>query len=161
MEDNERKANRAMSKSLKETLSADIKSAMRSGEKKKLAALRLISAAIKQYEVDNRVELDADQDIELLNRMAKQRREAISQFEKAKRADLVANERFELEIIESYLPEQLTREEIENLIKNAIHECDATSPKDMGRVMNMMRSSVRGRADMGAVSIRVKELLQP
>ena len=150
-----------MSKSLKETLSADIKSAMRSGEKKKLAALRLISAAIKQYEVDNRVELDTDQDIELLNRMAKQRREAISQFEKAKRDDLVTNERFELEIVESYLPEQLSREEIENLIKNSIHECGAASPKDMGKVMNMMRASVRGRADMGAVSIRVKELLQP
>ena len=116
-----------MSKSLKETLSADIKSAMRSGEKKKLAALRLISAAIKQYEVDNRVELDTDQDIELLNRMAKQRREAISQFEKAKRGDLVTNEKFELEIVESYLPEQLSHEEIEDLIKNAIHECGAAS----------------------------------
>ena len=149
-----------MTQNLKETVSADIKSAMKSGEKKKLAALRLISAAIKQYEVDNRVELDANQDIELLNRMAKQRREAISQFEKANRDDLVANERFELEIVESFLPKQLTPEEIENLIKTAIHESAAANPKDMGKVMNILRSSVRGRADMGAVSKRVKELLQ-
>jgi uncharacterized protein YqeY len=150
-----------MTVSLKETLNADIKSAMKSGQKKKLAALRLISAAIKQHDVDNRVELDEDGSIDLLNRMVKQRREAIIQFEKAERDDLVATETFELEIVKSYLPAQLTREEIENHLETAIQECKAESPKDMGKVMNILKASLKGRADMSAVSKRVKELLQP
>ena len=149
-----------MTTSLKETLGADIKSTMKSGQKKKLATLRLISAAVKQYEVDNRLELDADRSIELLNRMAKQRREAITQFEKAERDDLVASEKFELDIIESYLPAQLTPEEIEHFITTTVHDCQATSVKDMGKVMGVLKSTVNGKANMSAVSKRVKELLQ-
>ena len=137
----------------------DVKDAMRSRDKPRLATLRLITAAIKQQEVDERIELDDAQVLALLDKMCKQRRESISQFEKAGRDDLIAQEVSELDIIQIYLPEQLSEDEITALIDETMAATGATSIKDMGKVMGQLKPKLQGRADMGAVSAMIKAKL--
>jgi len=145
--------------SLKDRIQQDVKDAMRAKDKPRLSAIRLITAAIKQREVDERIELDDAQVTAVLDKMAKQRRESISQFEKAGRDDLIAQETMELEIIQSYLPEQLGETEINALIDSTIQATGATSVKDMGKVMGQLKPKLQGRADMGAVSALIKARL--
>lgn len=144
---------------LKHRINEDVKAAMRGKEKQRLAALRLITAAIKQKEVDERIELDDAQTTGVLNKMASQRRESIAQYEKAQRADLVAKERFELELITGYLPQPLAAAEIQSLIDGAIAATGAASMKDMGKVMGQLKAQMQGRADLGKVSGMVKARL--
>ena len=144
---------------LKDTLQQDMKTAMRGGDKPKLGVVRLILAAIKQREVDERIELDDAQITVVLDKMSKQRRDSLEQYEKAGREDLAAQERFELEIIQTYLPEPLDEAEIDNLIRVAIEATGATSMKDMGKVMGQIKDKLQGRADMGAVSGKIKAQL--
>ena len=129
---------------------------MKAGEKQKVGALRLISAAVKQYEVDNRAEIDQARVVEMLMRMSKQRRESISQFDSAGRADLVAIEQFELDLITAYLPAQLSADEIKQYVSAAIAETGATSMRDMGKVMGRLNAELKGQADMAIVSAEVK-----
>ncbi len=145
--------------SLKDRISGDVKDAMRAKDKPRLATLRLITAAIKQQEVDERIELDDTQVLAQLDKMCKQRRESISQFEKAGRDDLIAQEVSELELIQTYLPEQLGEEEIAALIDAAMAATGAASIKDMGKVMGQLKPKLQGRADMGAVSALIKAKL--
>jgi uncharacterized protein YqeY len=145
--------------SLKDRIQQDVKDAMRAKDKPRLSAIRLITAAIKQREVDERIELDDAQVTTVLDKMAKQRRESISQFEKAGRDDLIAQEVMELEIIQSYLPEQLGEDEINALIDTAMQATGATSIKDMGKVMGQLKPKLQGRADMSAVSALIKARL--
>ena len=144
---------------LKHRINEDVKAAMRGKEKQRLAALRLITAAIKQKEVDERIELDDAQTTGVLNKMASQSRESIAQYEKAQRADLVAKERFELELITGYLPQPLAAAEIQSLIDGAIAATGAASMKDMGKVMGQLKAKMQGRADLGKVSGMVKARL--
>lgn len=137
----------------------DIKTAMKAGDKTRLATLRLISAAIKQREVDERIELDEPSTIELLDKLLKQRRESIAQYSKANRDDLVAQEQAEAELIQTYLPAQLSDEEIAQIIDKAISETSASSVKDMGKVMGMVKPAMQGRADMSSVSQTIKARL--
>jgi uncharacterized protein YqeY len=145
--------------SLKTLILDDVKTAMRARERERLGALRLITAAIKQIEVDKRIELDDAQVLGVLDKMSKQRRESLEQFEKAGREDLAEKERFELGLIQGYLPEPLGEDELAGLIQSAIKESGASSIRDMGQVMNTLRSQVQGRADMKAVSQAVKQQL--
>ena len=145
--------------SLKDRILQDVKDAMRSRDKPRLATLRLITAAIKQQEVDERIELEDAQVLALLDKMCKQRRESISQFEKAGRDDLIAQEVSELGIIQTYLPEQLGENEITALIDETMAATGATSIKDMGKVMGQLKPKLQGRADMGAVSAMIKAKL--
>jgi uncharacterized protein YqeY len=142
--------------SLKARILEDVKSAMRAHERERLSALRLVTAAIKQKEVDERIELDDPQVLAVLDKMVKQRRESIEQYELAGREDLAARERFELEIIQGYLPTPLAEDELNELIRNTISELGASSLRDMGPVMNALRARVQGRADMKAVSEAVR-----
>ena len=144
---------------VKERITEDMKSAMRSGEKERLATIRLILAAIKQREVDERIVLDDAQVVSVLDKMVKQRRESIVQFEAGNRADLVAKETAELAIIEAYLPTRLSDAEVDALIAAAIGATGASSMKDMGKVVAHVKTAAQGRADMGAVSARVKARL--
>ena len=144
---------------VKERITEDMKSAMRSGEKERLATIRLILAAIKQREVDERIVLDDAQVVSVLEKMVKQRRESIVQFEAGGRADLVAKENAELAILEAYLPTRLSDAEVDALIAAAIAATGASSMKDMGKVMAHVKTAAQGRADMGAVSARVKARL--
>jgi uncharacterized protein YqeY len=137
----------------------DVKDALRSRDKPRLATLRLITAAIKQQEVDERIELDDAQVLALLDKMCKQRRESISQYEKAARDDLIAQETSELELIQTYLPEQLGEDEIAAFIDEAMAATGAASIKDMGKVMGQLKPRLQGRADMGAVSAMIKAKL--
>lgn len=144
---------------LKDKLTEDMKSAMRGGEKPRLQTIRLILAAIKQQEVDTRKEL-TDQDIvTVLTKMHKQRRESITQFEKANRQDLIDKETAELKLIEEYLPEALSEAEIDKLIAEALSTSGASSIKDMGKVMGILKPKISGRADMGTVSAKIKSVL--
>ncbi len=146
--------------SLKERITEDMKSAMRSGDKRRLGVIRLLQAAIKQREVDERIEaLDDDQVIATLDKMVKQRRESISQYEKAGRTDLAEQEQFEITVLQEYLPAALSEAEIDALIESAIAETGASSIKDMGKVMGKLKPQMQGRADMGAVSARIKARL--
>jgi uncharacterized protein YqeY len=145
--------------SLKSRILEDVKTAMRAHEREKLATLRLVTAAIKQKEVDERIDLDDGQVLAVLDKMAKQRRESIEQYEKAKREDLAVQERYELGLIQAYLPEPLGEKELAALIQKAISESGASGIRDMGLVMNALRSQVQGRADMKAVSQAVKAQL--
>ena len=145
--------------SLKERITDDMKAAMRSGEKERLGTIRMITAAIKQREVDERIQLDDTQVLAVLDKMIKQRRESITQFEAGGRADLVAKESAELSVLQAYLPAQLADAEIESLIRAAIASTGATSMKDMGKVMATVKPQVQGRTDMGALSARIKALL--
>ena len=144
---------------LKERITEDMKSAMRSGEKQKLAAIRLILAAIKQREVDERVALDDPQVLSVIEKMAKQRRESITQFEAGGRADLVAQEKAELDLLTAYLPTPLTEAELDALIGQAIAATGAASLKDMGKVVAQVKTAAAGRADMARVSALVKARL--
>ena len=145
--------------SLKDRILQDVKDAMRARDKSRLATIRLITAAIKQQEVDERIELDDTQVLALLDKMCKQRRESISQFEKAGRDDLIAQETSELELIQTYLPEQLDEDEIAALIEEAMASTGAASIMDMGKVMGQLKPKLQGRADMGAVSAMIKAKL--
>ena len=144
---------------LKLTIQDSVKDAMRAKDKPRLGVLRQITASIKQVEVDNRVDLSDDDIIVILTKMCKQRREALEQYENAGRDDLADIEKAELAIIEEFLPEALSEEEIAEAIKAAITETGASSIKDMGAVMNILRPKIQGRADMGAVSGQVKAAL--
>ena len=145
--------------SLKQRINADVKAAMRNKNKKHLVVLRLITAAIKQKEVDERIEIDDAQIISILNKMVKQLRDAIPQYEKAGRQDLVDKELFELEIVQEYLPEQLSKEEITRLVNVAIEETHATTMRDMGKVMGNLKAQLEGQADMAEVSNLVRQQL--
>lgn len=144
---------------LKEQINNDLKDAMRAREKQKLEALRLITAAIKQIEVDERVEVDDARMLALIDKLAKQRKESIEQFKAAGREDLVEKEQFELNILNQYLPEPLSDDEIKQLVKTAIEEQNAQSMADMGKVMAQLKPSLQGRADMSKVSAMVKAQL--
>ena len=145
--------------SLKDRILGDVKDAMRAKDKPRLGTLRLITAAIKQQEVDERIELDDTQVLTLLDKMCKQRRESISQFEKAGRDDLIAQEVLELDLIQTYLPEQLSEAEIAALIEETMAATGAASIKDMGKVMGQLKPKLQGRADMSAVSALIKAKL--
>ena len=146
---------------LKYQIKEDVKTAMRSKEKDRLAALRLITASIKQREVDERIELDDVQVMTVLDKMAKQHRDSIQQFTKAERRDLIDKEQFELDIILSYLPQPLDAAEINAMIGEAITTTGAASMRDMGKVMGQLKPALQGRADMGKVSALVKARLNP
>ena len=145
--------------SLKERIQQDVKDAMRAKDKPRLGTIRLVTAAIKQREVDERIELDDTQVLVVLDKMCKQRRESITQFEQAGRDDLAAQEKAELELIQQYLPEQLSEAEINELIDAAMEQTGASSMKDMGKVMGQLKPKLQGRADMGAVSALIKARL--
>ena len=138
-----------------------MKTAMRAGAKERLATVRLILAAIKQREVDERIVLDDTQVLAVLEKMGKQRRESITQFEAGGHADLVAKENAELAIISAYMPAQFGDAELDALIAAAIAETSATTIKDMGKVMGIIKSKAQGRADMAAVGARIKARLSP
>ena len=145
--------------SLKERITEDMKSAMRSGEKDRLGQIRMLQAAIKQREVDERIMLDDAQVTAVLEKMIKQRREAITQFEAGGRVDLAAKEVAEIVLLQGYLPEQLAPAELEALVAAAISESGATTVKDMGKVMALVKARAAGRADMGAASALIKSKL--
>jgi uncharacterized protein len=144
---------------LKDRITEDMKSAMRAGEKERLGTVRLALAAIKQREVDERISLDDTQVLAVLEKMIKQRREAITQFQSGGRADLVAKESAEITVLQQYLPAQLSEAEIDTLIQEAIQSTGAASIKDMGKVMAVVKPKAQGRADMGALSARIKQKL--
>ena len=144
---------------LKQRIQDDMRSAMKGGDKRKLGVIRLVMAAIKQREVDERIELDDDQVLAVLDKMVKQRRDSIEQYEKAGRDELAEQEKFEIEVLQEYLPEALSEDEITDLIKQVMAETGAESMKDMGKVMGMLKPKLQGRADMGAVSAKIKQLL--
>lgn len=144
---------------IKERLNNDIKDAMRAKEKELLTTLRLITAAVKQVEVDERIEVDDERMLVILDKMSKQRKESIAQYEKANRNDLVAQEQFELNILKNYLPEPLSAAKIEKMIDDAVAETGATKMADMGKVMALLKPHLQGRADMAQVSILIKAKL--
>jgi hypothetical protein len=145
--------------SLKQRISDDMKAAMRGGEKERLAVIRLILAAIKQREVDERIELDEAQTLAVLEKMLKQRRDSIVQFDAAGRVDLADVERAEMAVIEAYLPAKLSEAELDALIDAAITQTGASSPRDMGKVVGAVKQQAAGRADMAQVSARIKARL--
>ncbi len=144
---------------LRDRITEDMKTAMRAGAKERLATIRLVLAAIKQREVDERITLDDTQVLAVLEKMIKQRREAIPQFESGGRADLVAKETAEIAVLQTYLPAQMSEAEVEALIAEAIAATGATTIKDMGKVMAAVKPKAQGRADMGALSARIKQKL--
>lgn len=145
--------------SLKTRITDDMKTALRAGDKPRLSTLRLILAAIKQREVDERIELDDTQILTVLDKMLKQRRESILQYEKGNRPDLAAGEQAEIVVIQNYLPAQLSEAELGAMIAEAIQTTGASSMRDMGKVMGLVRPKAQGRADMGEVSARIKAKL--
>ena len=144
---------------LREKLNEDIKTAMKAREQDKLAALRLMLAAVKQREVDERITLDDAGVIAVVEKMIKQRKDSIAQYEKAARQDLADKEKFEIGVIESYLPQQLSQGEIDAIVAEAIQATGAKSAADMGKVMAVVKPKLAGRADMGKVSGMVKAKL--
>ena len=144
---------------LKDRVTEDMKTAMRAGDKERLATVRLLLAAIKQREVDERITLDDGQVLAVIEKMIKQRREAISQFEAGGRSDLVAKESAEIGVLQAYLPAQLTAAELDALISEAITATGAASIKDIGKVMGFVKPKAQGRTDMGALSARIKQKL--
>jgi hypothetical protein len=144
---------------LKERITEDMKSAMRSGDKERLGTVRLALAAIKQREVDERITLDDGQVLAVLEKMIKQRKEAITQFQSGGRADLVAKESAEITVLQAYLPAPMGEAELDALIAQAIGQTGAASVKDMGKVMAAVKALAQGRADMAAVSARVRAKL--
>lgn len=145
--------------SLKERITQEMKDAMRSGEKERLGYIRMLQAAIKQREVDERITLDDTQVLAVIEKMIKQRREAIAQFETGGRADLAAKELAEVALLQTYMPEPLSQAEVEGLVAAAIAETGAASVKDMGKVMALVKTRAAGRADMSAVSAIIKSKL--
>jgi uncharacterized protein len=148
-----------MSTTLKERITEDMKAAMRAGEKERLGTIRMLQAAIKQREVDERITLDDAQVLAVIEKMLKQRKESIVQFEQGGRADLAAKEKSEIEQLVVYLPTQLSEAEVDQLIRDAIASTGAASVKDMGKVMGVVKAQAAGRADMGAVSARINAAL--
>jgi uncharacterized protein len=144
---------------LKRRLEAAMKTALKAGEKKKLGAVRLILAAIKQVEIDDRTELDDQGIITVLDKMVKQRRDSARQYRDAGRTDLAEVEEFEIAVIQEYLPKPLTPEEIQQMIKSAVEESGTDSVKGMGKVMGLLKPRMQGRADMAAVAQEVKKFL--
>lgn len=145
--------------SLKARISDDMKSAMKAGDKDRLKVVRLILAAIKQVEVDKRIELDDAAVLGVLEKMVKQRRDSVEQFEKGGRQDLADIELAEIKVLEEYLPEQLSDDELDAMIDEVISATGAESIRDMGKVMGAVKSQAAGRADMGAVGAKVKAKL--
>ena len=144
---------------LKEKITVDMQDAMRSKDSEKLNAIRLLQSSIKQKEVDDRVEIDDTMILNIIEKMLKQRRDSIEAFKKANRNDLVAKEEFEVQLLQTYMPEPLSSEDVEKEIDNAIKAADAKSMKDMGTVMNAVKLKVSGRANMAEVSQKIKEKL--
>jgi len=145
--------------SLKDQITEDMKSAMKAGDKDRLKVVRLILAAIKQIEIDKRIELDDAAVLTVLDKMVKQRRDSVEQFQKGNRNDLADIELAEIVILENYLPEKLSDEELDAMIDEAIRSTGAESIRDMGKVMGQIKAKAAGRADMGAVGARVKARL--
>jgi len=144
---------------LKEKITVDMQDAMRSKDSEKLNAIRLLQSSIKQKEVDDRVEIDDTMILNIIEKMLKQRRDSIEAFKKANRNDLVAKEEFEVKLLQTYMPEPLSSEDVEKEIDSAIKAADAKSMKDMGTVMNAVKIKVSGRANMAEVSQKIKEKL--
>ncbi len=144
---------------LKQRIQDDVKVAMKAKDKARLSTLRLVTAAIKQREVDERIELDDTQVLAILEKMIKQRRDSIAQYEQAGRTELAAQELSEITIIQDYMPEGLSDAEIAALVESAIAGAGASSMKDMGKVMGQLKPKIQGRADMGQVSALVKQKL--
>ncbi|WP_163832383.1 GatB/YqeY domain-containing protein [Spartinivicinus ruber] len=145
-----------MANSIKDRLTQAIKDAMRAKDKPRLSALRLASAEFKRIEVDERIEVDDARAITILDKMVKQRRDSINQYQQAGRQELAEQEAFEIEIIQEFLPEQLTAAELDQLVAEAVATTGAVSMQDMGKVMGILKSKVQGRADMGEVSKLIK-----
>lgn len=144
---------------LKDRITEDMKAAMRAKDSQRLSAVRLLLAAMKQKEVDERVEL-ADADVlSIIDKMVKQRRESIAQYEKAARADLAAQEQFEIGVLSAYLPQQMTEAEVAEAVAAAVAESGAASVKDMGKAMALLKPRLAGKADMGKVSALLKSRL--
>ena len=144
---------------LKEKITVDMQDAMRSKDSEKLNAIRLLQSSIKQKEVDDRVEIDDTMILIIIEKMLKQRRDSIEAFKKANRNDLVAKEEFEVKLLQTYMPEPLSSEDVEKEIDCAIKAADAKSMKDMGTVMSAVKLKVSGRANMAEVSQKIKEKL--
>jgi len=145
--------------SLKQQLTDDMKAAMKGGEKDRLGVIRLVNAAIKQREVDERIVLDDAQVLAVLEKMLKQRKDSVTQYEGAGREDLASIERYEIGVIQAYLPAQLSAAEVEAIVVKAIADSGAASAKDMGKVVGLIKPQVAGRADMGQISQLVKQKL--
>ena len=145
--------------SLKQQLTDDMKTAMKGGDKERLGVIRLILAALKQREVDERIELDDAQVLGILEKMVKQRRDSIEQYTAANREDLAAVERAEVEVIQTYLPAPLSAAELDAIVAKAIADSGATSAREMGKVIGLVKPQVTGRADMGQVSELIKSRL--
>lgn len=145
--------------SLKTRITEDMKAAMRSGEKERLGVIRMLTAAIKQREVDERIELDDTQVVGVLEKMIKQRKESVAQFQAGNRADLVDKETAEIRLLQAYLPQALDAAEVDALIADAIASSGAASIKDMGKVMAQLKPKLAGRADMAAVGAKIKARL--
>jgi uncharacterized protein YqeY len=145
--------------SLKARITEDMKAAMRAGEKDRLSCIRMIQAGIKQREVDERITLDDAQVLSVIDKMIKQRRESVTQFEAGKRPDLVAKESAEIALLTDYLPAQLGDAELDAMIREAIATTGAASMKEMGKVMGLLKPKVQGRTDIGALSARIKTAL--
>jgi len=148
-----------MTSTIKAQITEDMKTAMRNQEKERLGTIRMILAALKQREVDERIMLSDEQILSILDKMVKQRRESIAQYEAGGRSELVAKEQEEIRVIQHYLPAQLNAQEIESLIKEAINASGAAGARDMGKVMGVLKPKIQGRADMTQVSNKVKDIL--
>lgn len=145
--------------SLKDQITEDMKNAMRAKDTARLGTIRLLLAAMKQKEVDDRIELDDGAVIAIIEKLIKQRKDSISQFQAAKRDDLVAIENAELIVLQAYMPEQMSEAEVAAVVAKAVAEVGATGPQDMGKVMGLVKSQLAGKADMGVVSAQVKAAL--
>jgi uncharacterized protein YqeY len=144
---------------LKERITEDMKTAMRAGDKDRLGLIRMLQAAIKQREVDERIQLDDAQTLSVIEKMIKQRKESVVQFQSGGREDLVAKESAEIAVLQGYLPAQLSEAELDAIVKDAIASTGAASVKDMGKVMGLVKQKAAGRADMAAVGARIKAAL--
>lgn len=145
--------------SLKDQITEDMKNAMRAKDTARLGTIRLLLAAMKQKEVDERIELDDGAVIAIIEKLIKQRKDSISQFQAAKRDDLVAIENAELVVLQTYMPEQMSEAEVAAVVAKAVAEVGASGPQDMGKVMGLVKSQLAGKADMGLVSAQVKAAL--
>ncbi|RKZ93435.1 MAG: GatB/YqeY domain-containing protein [Candidatus Parabeggiatoa sp. nov. 1] len=148
-----------MSESPKQRIQEDMKAAMRAKDKQRLGTIRLITAAIKQREVDERISLDDTQVIAVLEKMLKQRRDSMAQYEKASRQDLAEQEAFEIKVIQEYMPQPLSEAELAGLIETAMKETGASSVKEMSKVMGVLKPKVQGRVDMKVLSMTIKQRL--
>jgi uncharacterized protein YqeY len=145
--------------SLKDQITEDMKNAMRAKDTARLGTIRLLLAAMKQKEVDERIELDDGAVVAIIEKLIKQRKDSISQFQAAKRDDLVAIENAELIVLQAYMPEQMSEAEVAAVVAKAVAEVGAAGPQDMGKVMGLVKSQLAGKADMGVVSAQVKAAL--